>query len=48
MKINLRYLRYGLFFVAFLILIFAVQVFVQNFNINKTIKGLEKTQNNLS
>lgn len=48
MKINLRYLRYSLFFVSFLIFTYAVQVFVQNFNINTAIKWIDKTQNNLS
>ena len=48
MKINLRYVRYVVFFLAFFILTFAVQVFVQNFNINETIKDLENTQDNLS
>ena len=48
MKINLRYVRYVVFFLAFFILTFAVQVFVQNFTINKTIKDLKITQENLS
>lgn len=48
MKLNLRYVRYWLFFLSFLIFTYAVQVFVQNFNVNKTIRELDKKQNNLS
>jgi len=48
MKINLKYIRYVLFFISFLIFVSAIQVFVKNFNINKTIKEIYKKQNSLS
>lgn len=48
MKFNLRYFRYIIFFLSFFIFISAAQVFIQNFNINKTIKEIKNTQNSLS
>lgn len=48
MKLNFRYIRYGLFIISFVILIFAIKVFLQNFNMNKNIQQLKDTQLNLS
>jgi len=46
-KINLRLVRYGLFFVGLVILWYAGQIFVQNFNMQKTIEELKNNQSKL-
>ncbi len=47
-KINLRFVRYFLFFVWIIILWYAGQIFVQNFNMQKTIESLKEKQIQLS
>lgn len=47
-KLNLRYVRYFLFFLTFLIFSFAIQVFVQNFNMNSMINDSKQEQLQLS
>lgn len=47
-KLNLRYIRYFLFFLSFLVFSFAIQVFVQNFNMNALISDSKKEQLSLS
>ena len=43
-KINLRLIRYVLFFLGLIILWYTGQIFVQNFNMQKTIQGLKQKQ----
>ena len=43
-KINLRLIRYILFFVGLIILWYTGQIFVQNFNMQKTIQTLKQKQ----
>jgi hypothetical protein len=43
-NINARFVRYTLFFVSILILSYAVQVFVQNFSMEETIRSLKQQQ----
>jgi len=45
---NIRVIRYWVFFVGLLILSYATQVFVQNFNIQNKIETLKQTQSTLS
>ena len=48
MKLNLRFIRYSLFFLALVIFTFAIQVFVQNFSSEKEITQLKQKQEYLS
>jgi len=48
MKINTRVVRYVLIIFSVIIATYAIQVFVQNFNIEKEIKDLKQTQYLLS
>ena len=44
MKLNLRIIRYGIVILASIISVYAIQIFIQNFNIEKEIKTLKKNK----
>ena len=47
-KISKRAIRYSLFFLSVIILVYSAQIFFQNFNMNQTISNLKQQQYELS
>jgi len=47
-KISQRAIRYSLFFLSVVVLVYSAQIFFQNFNMNQTVKKLKQEQYQLS